>query len=158
MSHDICTPINGIMGMVDIAEHYADDPDKQQECREKIRQASGYLLDLVNGILDMNKLESGAVTLDHKPFDIIEVLAQANSICQMNGQERALRFTVDQPDVQHAHLVGSPLHLRQILLNIAGNAVKCSRPTVESISPCAKRVLSRGKPYIPLPALMKAAE
>ena len=76
MSHDIRTPINGIQGMVEIAEHFEDDKEKQRECRDKVKEASGFLLDLVNSILDMNKLESGAVVLEHQSFDLKELLQE----------------------------------------------------------------------------------
>lgn len=74
MSHDIRTPINGIQGMITVAEHFPDSLQKQEECREKIKEASGFLLDLVNSILDMNKLESGVIVLERTPFDLKDVL------------------------------------------------------------------------------------
>ena len=127
MSHDIRTPINGIQGMIAIAEHYPDDSEKQKECLGKIKEASGFLLDLVNSILDMNKLESGTVVLDHKPFDLLQVLQEIHSIAEMNSAQNGLRIVEDYSQVQHTHLVGSPLHLKQILQNIAVNAVKYNR-------------------------------
>ena len=127
MSHDIRTPINGIQGMIAIAEHFPDDPGKQTECREKVKEASGFLLDLVNSILDMNKLESGAIELEHKPFDLVETLEEINSIARMNADVRGLTMTVDHAKIKHRRLLGSPLHLRQILQNIDGNAVKYNR-------------------------------
>ena len=90
MSHDIRTPINGIQGMVAIAEHFSKDSIRQRECIGKIKEASGYLLDLVNSILDMNKLESGTVVLERRPFDLMEVLRETNSITEMNGVARGL--------------------------------------------------------------------
>lgn len=90
MSHDIRTPINGIQGMIEIAEHYADDKDKQKECREKVREATGFLMEIVNSVLDMNKLESGAIELEHEPFDILKVLEETNSITKMSAQMKGL--------------------------------------------------------------------
>lgn len=127
MSHDIRTPINGIQGMIAIAEHFPDDMQKQKECREKVKEASGFLLDLVNSILDMNKLESGAVVLEHEPFDLKNVLNEAGNIIDMNGKMKDLTITTEYIGVQHFHLIGSTLHLKQILQNIAGNAVKYNR-------------------------------
>ncbi len=127
MSHDIRTPINGIRGMISIAEHFHDDLKKQAECREKVKEASGFLLDLVNNILDMNKLESGAIVLEHKPFNLLDVLQEINNIAQMNAGLRGLKVSVDHAKVKHCHLVGSPVHLKQILQNIDGNAVKYNR-------------------------------
>ena len=127
MSHDIRTPINGIQGMVAIADHFPNDLGKQQECRDKVREASGFLLDLVNSILDMNKLESGAIVLEQKPFHLLEVLQEINDIAKMNADLRGLKISVDHTKVKHTHLIGSPLHLKQILQNIDGNAVKYNR-------------------------------
>ena len=127
MSHDIRTPINGIQGMVAIADHFPNDLGKQQECRDKVREASGFLLDLVNSILDMNKLESGAIVLEQKPFHLLEVLQEINDIAKMNADLRGLKISVDHSGVKHTHLIGSPLHLKQILQNIDGNAVKYNR-------------------------------
>ncbi len=124
MSHDIRTPINGIQGMVAIAEHFPEDYEKQRECRNKIKEASGFLLDLVNSILDMNKLESGTIVLEHQPFDLIEVLRESNHIVSMNGETKGLTIVADSSKIQHRHLIGSTLHFKQILQNIAGNAVK----------------------------------
>ena len=127
MSHDIRTPINGIQGMITIAEHFPDDLKKQEECREKVKEASGFLLNLVNSILDMNKLESGAIVLEHKSFDLRDVLKEINEIARMNADFRGLKVYVDHTKIKHCHLIGSPLHLKQILQNIAGNALKYNR-------------------------------
>ena len=127
MSHDIRTPINGIRGMIAISEHFPKDIKKQEECREKVKEASGFLLDLVNSILDMNKLESGAIILEHKPFNLLEVLQEINDIAKMNAGLRGLKVSIDHTKIKHCHLVGSPLHLKQILQNIDGNAVKYNR-------------------------------
>ena len=127
MSHDIRTPINGIQGMVAIANHFPDDLAKQKECWDKVREASGFLLDLVNSILDMNKLESGAIVLERKPFYLPEVLQEINDIAKMNAALKGLKISVDHTKMKHCHLIGSPLHLKQILQNIDGNAVKYNR-------------------------------
>lgn len=127
MSHDIRTPINGIQGMIAIAEHFPDNLQKQEECREKVKEASGFLLDLVNNILDMNKLESGTVELEHKSFDLLDTLQEINSIAEMNADIHGLTISVDNQKIKHRHLLGSPLHLKQILQNIDGNAVKYNR-------------------------------
>lgn len=127
MSHDIRTPINGIIGMLSIAEHYPDDLEKQSECRAKIKQVSGFLLELINNILDMNKLESGKLVLEHKPFDLMDILDEVNNLTDINAQEYGLTLYTDNSGLNHTHLIGSPLHLRQILQNLAGNAVKYNR-------------------------------
>ena len=127
MSHDIRTPINGIQGMISIAEHFPNDLQKQQECREKVKEASGFLLNLVNSILDMNKLESGKVELEYRSFDLLDTLQEINSIAKMNADINGLTLYVDNQKICHRHLLGSPLHLKQILQNIDGNAVKYNR-------------------------------
>ena len=127
MSHDIRTPINGIQGMIAISEHFPNDRAKQRECREKIKEASGFLLDLVNSILDMNKLESGAIVLENEPFDLLEVLGEINEIARMNAGIKGINVSINNKKIKHSHLIGSPLHLKQILQNIDGNAIKYNR-------------------------------
>ena len=127
MSHDIRTPINGILGMIRIAEHYSDDNERQKECRAKVKEAAGYLLDLVNSVLDMNKLESGAVILENEPFDLIKLLSESNNIIKMSAEVEGLSVSFNHESVKHRYLIGSAIHLKQILQNIAGNAVKYNR-------------------------------
>ncbi len=127
MSHDIRTPINGIQGMVSIAEHYPDDCEKQRECRDKVKEATGYLLDLVNSVLDMNKLESGVVVLENQPFNLREVLEESDNIAKMSAEVEGLKVSFEDDTIRHTHLLGSAIHLKQILQNIAGNAVKYNR-------------------------------
>ena len=128
MSHDIRTPINGIRGMVNIGRHYLNDPKKEAECLDKIMSASGFLLDLVNNVLDMSKLEAGSVRLDKKPFDLHAICREVVNIIENTAQEHGVIVIADQLQAMHTQLIGSPLHLRQVLLNIAGNAVKYSHP------------------------------
>ena len=129
MSHDIRTPINGIRGMIAIANHYADDPEKQKECREKVWEASGYLLSLVSSVLDMNKLESGGVVLEHKPFDLYQLLEETNTVAEMQAIEHGLSYVwdVEHSHIEHRHLIGSATHLKQILMNLTNNAIKYNR-------------------------------
>ena len=129
MSHDIRTPINGIRGMIKIANHYRDDPEKLGECREKVWEASGYLLSLVNDVLDMNKLESGNLTLCSIPFDIEALLDELDTVAEMQAVDRGITYTVlkENRNIGHRYLIGSPSHLKQILMNIAGNAIKYNK-------------------------------
>ena len=136
MSHDIRTPINGIIGLTNIGDYYAADLAKQKECRQKIKEASGFLLDLVNNILDMNKLESGAVILEEKPFDLYKILKEVYDIAQVNGSELALNVNYVPPQSNYTHLIGSPLHVRQVLMNIVGNAVKYNKQGGSIILSC----------------------
>ena len=129
MSHDIRTPINGIRGMIEIAEHFADDLQKQKECRQKVWEASGYLLSLVNNVLDMNKLESGAVVLTEESFELPQLLNELNTVAEMQATEHGLYYGVDMEKQQivHPYLIGSAPHLKQVLMNLASNAVKYNK-------------------------------
>lgn len=124
MSHDVRTPINGIQGMVEICRHYMDDHKKQEECLDKIVSASGFLLDLVNDVLDMNKLESGKIHLENKPFDLLALLNDVDNLLEIQARENGVEFIKLKPELMHTHYVGSSLHLRQILQNIGTNAIK----------------------------------
>ena len=126
MSHDIRTPINGLRGLLTMAERFPDDMEKQREYREKMKMTSGYLLDLVNSVLDMNKLESGSVILEHKPFDLDDIFEETRTIIAPQAKEKGIILSTDKGGIQHHHLIGSPLHLRQILQNVASNAIKYS--------------------------------
>ena len=127
MSHDIRTPINGIRGMIEIANYYKDDPDKQTECRKKIWDASGLLLELVNEVLDMGKLESGEIMLEEREFDLKELLDSVGIVVDKQARERGITIITDGYPVEHRCLLGSPLHLRRLLMNIISNAVKYNR-------------------------------
>lgn len=127
MSHDIRTPINGIRGVVEIANHNPNDVQMQKECRDKIWTASGYLLDLVNSILDMSKLESGEIKLEHKPFNLHHLLKRTNEITVMQCKDCGLTYHVKKNPIGHTDLIGSPLHLQQVLMNLASNAVKYNK-------------------------------
>lgn len=124
MSHDIRTPINGIRGMIEIANYYKDDPDKQTECRKKIWDASGLLLELVNEVLDMGKLESGEIMLEEREFDLKELLDSVGVVVDKQARERGITIITDGYPVENRCLLGSPLHLRRLLMNIISNAVK----------------------------------
>lgn len=131
MSHDIRTPINGITGMIEIAQKNIDNPKIQQECLEKVKTASGYLLNLVNDVLDMSKLEFGDVKLEHKTFNLLEVLIKLNELTKMQCQENGLTFHVEKYEVVHENLIGSSVHLQRILMNFSSNAVKYNRENGE---------------------------
>ena len=124
MSHDIRTPINGIQGCVNIADRYPDDLELQQEARTRIRTASSDLLNLVNDVLDMNKLESGNIQLERKHFNLLELLHNTNEITRMQANESGVNYYVEDGEIIHTQLIGSPVHFQQILMNIGSNAVK----------------------------------
>jgi len=128
MSHDIRTPINGILGMLTIAEKNPDDPEKQKECREKIRMATEHLLSLMNDVLEISKLESGEITLAEESFNLRDTLENCMTIVSPKAEEAGIRLEIREIDIKHSDLIGSPLHLRQIMINVVGNAVKYNRP------------------------------
>lgn len=127
MSHDIRTPINGIRGMVQIADRFPNDAKKQAECRAKIMRSSDFLLDLVNDVLDMSKLESGEMQLEEVPFNLNELLHDVGTLLSTQAQARGITYTITMEDKREKHVIGSPLHLRQIFQNIGGNAIKYGR-------------------------------
>lgn len=123
MSHDIRTPINGIRGLVKIAKDNENDKEKIDDCLNKILESSGFLLNLVNDVLDMNKLESGEITLEHNPFELDKIINNAIDITKVRANERDITITSDIK-IEYNYLIGSPLHLAQIFQNIINNAVK----------------------------------
>ncbi len=127
MSHDIRTPLNGIRGMLDIADHFDGDAEKQRECRNKIRESSNILMELINEVLDMSKLESGEVVLERVPFSLENISNEIFTVIEKMAQENDITVTEDCT-VSHTSLIGSPVHYKRLLLNIIGNAVKYNRP------------------------------
>lgn len=126
MSHDVRTPINGIRGMLAIGDHYADDLQKQAECRAKMWEASSFLLDLVNSALDMNKLESGQMTFESKAFDVVKMVDSVVDMLRIQADERGIELKANT-NVRHRMLVGSPVHVRQVLQNVTSNAIKYNK-------------------------------
>lgn len=127
MSHDLRTPINGIRGMVEVGNANADDLQKQTECRSKIWTASGLLLDLANEALDMSRLESGQVDLNLVPTDMVALNREVCDILERQAEERLVTIICDQRTLDHPYAWVSVTHLKRLLLNIAGNAVKYNR-------------------------------
>ncbi len=130
MSHDIRTPLNGIMGMIDVANRYPEDLEMQQKCRDKVMEASRYLLSMMNDILDMNKLEFGASFEQKVNFDLTKVLNRANIDKQMQAEKKQITYAVDWTlsDLKHIYLMGNPFYLERLLTVIADNAVKFTQP------------------------------
>lgn len=127
MSHDLRTPINGIRGMVEVGDANADDLQKQTECRSKIWTASGLLLDLANEALDMSRLESGQVDLNLVPINLVALNCEVRDILERQAEERLVTIICDQQTLDHPYVRVSVTHLKRLLLNIAGNAVKYNR-------------------------------
>ena len=127
MSHDIRTPINGICGMVNMADHYADDMEKQTECRAKVKEASHLLLELVNEVLDMSKLESDEVVLEEIPFNLIRISREVFVVIDQMAAEQNIQIVWEKKEVTHWDLIGSPGHVKRVMMNILSNAVKYNR-------------------------------
>ena len=127
MSHDIRTPINGIIGMVEVGDHYSDDIEKQADCREKIRYASNTLLELVNEVLDMSKLESGEIVLEEVGFNIDQLSDETVVILEEVAKERNIQIIKEGRSIAQPYLIGSPTHVKRVLMNVLSNAIKYNR-------------------------------
>ena len=127
MSHDIRTPINGICGLVDMADHYADDMEKQTEYRTKIKEASNLLLELVNDVLDMSKLESGEIVLEEIPFNLRSISREVFVVIEQVAAEQNIRIMWEKKEITHRDLIGSPGYVKRVMMNILSNAVKYNR-------------------------------
>ena len=140
MSHDIRTPINGICGMVDIADHYADDVEKQSEYREKVKSASHLLLEMLNDVLDMSKLESGEVTLEEISLNLSCIFEEVLVVIEQMAAERNIRIIWEEKEIIHWNLIGSPSHMKRILMNILSNAVKYNKENGDIYISCREIV------------------
>ena len=127
MSHDIRTPINGICGMLDVADHYADDLEKQTECRGKIKEASHLLLELVNEVLDMSKLEADEMVLEETPFNLSSIAKEVFAVIEQVAAEQNIRIMWEKKEVIHRNLIGSPAYVKRVMMNILSNAVKYNK-------------------------------
>ena len=130
MSHDIRTPMNGIIGMIEKANSHPEDMQLQQECRDKIIESSKFLLALVNNILDMTKLESGDIALHEIPFDLIETVIKTNSSYQSLAEEKGIEYVVDweKTYLKHTSLIGDPVYVEKLMGAILSNAIKFTEP------------------------------
>ena len=127
MSHDIRTPINGICGMLDVADHYADDMEKQMECRAKIKEASYLLLELVNEVLDMSKLESDEVILEEIPFNLSCIFREVFVVIEQIAAEQNIQIVWEKKEITHRNFIGSPGYVKRVMMNVLSNAVKYNR-------------------------------
>ena len=127
MSHDIRTPINGICGLVNMADHYADDMEKQTEYRTKVKEASNLLLELVNDVLDMSKLESGEIVLEEIPFNLSSIYREVFVVIEQVAAEQNLQIVWEKKEITHRDLIGSPRYVKRVMMNILSNAMKYNR-------------------------------
>lgn len=143
MSHDIRTPLNGIVGMINLAQRYGNDKEKLYECKEKVLTSLDYLLSLINDILDMSKVESNALVLEPKPFDLIETLNSIIAIIETSANEHNIQFIGGKSlsYIPHRYFIGSQEYLNRLLMNIASNAIKYNKEG-GSITLYCKEILS----------------
>ena len=127
MSHDIRTPINGICGFVNMADHYADDIKKQTEYRTKVKEASNLLLELVNDVLDMSKLESGEIVLEEIPFNLSSISREVFVVIEQMAAEQNIQIEWEKKEITHRDFIGSPGYVKRVMMNILSNAVKYNR-------------------------------
>ena len=123
MSHDIRTPMNAIVGLTQLMQHTVHDPEKTQNYLTKLQETSEHLLGLLNDILDISKIESGAVTMREDPLDLAEQLRQIEAVIRPQAQAHRHTLTIENC-IRHTHFFGDATRLRQILLNFLSNAVK----------------------------------
>ena len=130
MSHDIRTPINGIIGMTELADRYPDNPEMQKKCREKLLESARHLVSMVNDILDMNKLETEQFVENDIPFNLAAVLNRVNTDQQMQAGKKKIDYVVDweKSELNHMYLTGNPVYIEKLLTVITDNAVKFTKP------------------------------
>lgn len=130
MSHDIRTPINGIIGMTELADRYPDNPEIQKKCREKLLESARHLVSMVNDILDMNKLETEQFVENDIPFNLASVLNRVNTDQQMQAGKKKIDYVVDweKSELNHMYLTGNPVYIEKLLTVITDNAVKFTKP------------------------------
>lgn len=124
MSHDIRTPMNAIMGMTSIGLSHIDEKPRVLDCLQKIQTASSHLMSLVNDVLDMSRIASGRITLSEEPFSLADMVHDITTIIRPQAAQKHQSFQIEIGKIYAENLIGDPLHLRQILVNIIGNAVK----------------------------------
>lgn len=128
MSHDIRTPINGIRGLIQMSDYYGNDPEKMKDCKAKVLGATDHLLSLVNDVLDMGKLESGKFILKQDPFTLSRVLEEVNVVSESQAESCNVQFIYQNlEEIEHDHVIGSPVYLKRIFLNFTSNAIKYNR-------------------------------
>ena len=124
MSHDIRTPMNAIVGMTAIGLAHIDEKARVHDCLGKIQTASAHLMSLVNDVLDMSRIDSGRITLSEEAFSLADLVHDVAVIVRSQAVQKNQSIQIDIGDILEENLIGDPLRLRQILVNIIGNAVK----------------------------------
>ena len=128
MSHDIKTPINGVMGMLEIIRRNMDDRERVEECLGKIQLSTRHLLALVNDVLDMGRIETKQEKGMMEAFDLEHLMTETSSLVEAQLEETGIRHYRHREGIRHTALIGNPLHLRQIMVNLLSNAIKYNKP------------------------------
>ena len=128
VSHDIRTPCSAIVGLTEIAERHVGEKDRVEECLSKITLSSHHLISLINDVLEMSKIESGRFMLNDESFSLEELVSLVDVIAQQQARTKQLVFHMEADDVSGVYVRGDSLRLRQVLLNLIGNAVKYTEP------------------------------
>ncbi len=125
MSHDVRTPINGIVGMIGIAKENADDPERLNDCLNKIDAAANQLLEMVSDVLDMSKIESDGLNLTNEPFDLLDMLHNISAAQESLAASKGVNAeSINEDALAHPYLMGSPMHVRSVLVNLVSNGIK----------------------------------
>jgi CheY-like chemotaxis protein/nitrogen-specific signal transduction histidine kinase len=127
MSHDIRTPINGIVGMTGIALRNTTNPERVEDCLHKIHESSQHLCSLIDDVLDMSRIESGKVSENKAPFDMVSTAEKCSSIIRGQLLDKKIDFLTDFENIKHSKLIGDAPHLERIIINILGNSVKFTK-------------------------------
>ena len=140
MSHDIRTPMNAIVGMAAIAMSHIDEKSRVQDCLHKMQTASAHLMSLVNDVLDMSRIDSGRMSLNEEEFSLADLVHDIDVIVQAQAAQKKQDLRIEIGEIRAESLVGDPLRLRQILVNIIGNAVKYTQEGGEIRAGFAQRL------------------
>ena len=124
MSHDIRTPMNAIMGMTSIGLSHIDEKARVHDCLGKIQTAASHLMSLVNDVLDMSRIDSDRLTLNEEPFSLADLIHDISVIVRPQAAQKNQELKIEIGRIEEENIIGDPLHLRQVLVNIIGNAVK----------------------------------
>ena len=127
MSHDLRTPINGILGMIQVIRKNWNNQDKLEDSVDKIEISTRHLVDLVNDVLDMSKIESGHLTVHEEPFDLEELMKEVAVLMQGQLEETGITHRKHRKNIQHTMLKGDALQIQRIMMNLFGNAVKYNK-------------------------------
>lgn len=128
MSHDIRTPLNGIIGLIKINETHMDDRELVKTNQDKMLVSADHLLSLINDVLQMSKLEDENIEISHEPIDLGDISREVGTIISGRTAEAGIAFEIGKQELPVSYVYGSPLHIRQIFLNIYGNCIKYNKP------------------------------